>query len=72
MGGTAAIFANATGGRRGAVIGSLLTGVLNNMLCSLLFPAFAALGFAGTTFADTDFSIIGLIFYGIAHLLGVA
>lgn len=72
MGGTAAIFANATGGRRGALVGSMLTGVLNNMLCSFLFPAFAALGFAGTTFADTDFSIIGLLFYGIAKLLGAA
>lgn len=72
MGGTAAVFGNAMGGRRGAFLGALFAGVMNNLLCSALFPAFGALGFAGTTFADTDFSIIGLIIYNIGHLLGLA
>lgn len=72
MGGTAAIFGNAMGGRRGAFLGALFAGIMNNILCSLLFPAFAAIGFAGTTFADTDFSIVGLLIYNIGHLLGMA
>ncbi|MFI3619826.1 MULTISPECIES: PTS sugar transporter subunit IIC [Enterococcus] len=71
MGGTAAVFGNATGGRRGAFFGALFAGVLNNMLCSWLFPVFGSLGFVGTTFADTDFSIIGLLIYYIGKLFGL-
>lgn len=71
MGGTAAVFGNATGGRRGAFLGALFAGVLNNILCSWLFPVFGSLGFVGTTFADTDFSIIGLLIYYIGKLFGL-
>lgn len=71
MGGTAAVFGNATGGRRGAFFGALFAGILNNMLCSWLFPVFGSLGFVGTTFADTDFSIIGLLIYYIGKLFGL-
>jgi len=72
MGGTAAIFGNATGGRRGAFIGALAAGILNNFLCSWLYPVFGSLGFIGTTFADTDFSIIGLLLYYIGKMFGLS
>jgi PTS system ascorbate-specific IIC component len=72
MGGTSAVFGNATGGKRGAFLGSMFAGILNNMLSSWLFPVFGALGFVGTTFADTDFSVIGLLIYYIGKLFGLS
>ena len=60
MGGTAGIFGNATGGRRGAFIGSAVMGFVNSCLQAVLFTKMAVLGFEGTTFADTDFVLSGL------------
>ena len=60
MGGTAGIFGNSTGGRRGAFIGSAVTGFMNSCLQAVLYTKMAILGFEGTTFADTDFVLTGL------------
>jgi len=61
MGGTAGVFGNATGGRRGAFLGAGFQGFLNSLLQALLFTMMAGLGFKGTTFADTDFLLTGII-----------
>ena len=61
MGGTAGVFGNATGGRRGAVIGAAVQGFLNSSLQAVLFTMLASLGFEGTTFADTDFLWTGMV-----------
>lgn len=60
-GATAGVFGNATGGRRGAIIGAFVHGVLITFLPVFLLPVLGSLGFANTTFSDTDFGAIGLI-----------
>lgn len=59
-GGTAAIFGNATGGLRGAVIASFVNGLLLCFLPALVLPLFSHLGATGVTFADPDFTILSL------------
>jgi PTS system ascorbate-specific IIC component len=61
MGGTAGVFGNATGGRRGAFLGAGFQGFINSLLQAVLFVMMAGIGFKGTTFADTDFLLTGII-----------
>lgn len=61
LGATAGVFGNATGGRRGAVIGSFVNGVAISFLPLLLIPILGNLGFENTTFGDADFVVIGTI-----------
>ena len=60
-GATAGVFGNATGGRRGAVIGSFVHGLLITFLPVALIPILGDLGFANTTFSDADFGVVGII-----------
>lgn len=64
----AGVFGNATGGRKGAIIGGFVNGVLISFIPALLLPVLGSLGFANTTFGDSDFGIIGIIIGGIANL----
>ncbi|MFZ7826388.1 PTS ascorbate transporter subunit IIC [Priestia sp. 40] len=60
-GAAAGVFGNATGGRRGAVVGSFANGILISFLPAVLLPVLASLGFKGTTFGDSDFSSVGIL-----------
>lgn len=60
-GATAGVYGNATGGKRGAIIGSFVNGLLLSFLPALVLPVLGTLGFANTTFGDVDFAIIGII-----------
>lgn len=60
-GGTAGVFGNSTGGLRGAIIGAFVQGIIITILPTLLLPVLGDLGFANTTFGDTDFSVIGIL-----------
>jgi len=59
LGATAGVFGNATGGRRGAVVGSFVNGVAISFLPLLLIPILGDLGFENTTFGDADFVMVG-------------
>lgn len=61
VGATAGVFGNATGGRRGAVVGSFINGVVISFLPLLLMPVMGDLGFASTTFSDADFIGAGVV-----------
>ncbi|WP_312581427.1 PTS ascorbate transporter subunit IIC [Atlantibacter hermannii] len=67
-GGAAAIFGNATGGFRGAVIASSINGLLLCVMPALTLPIFSQLGAHGVTFADPDFTIPSLILDYILRL----
>ncbi|GGS08833.1 PTS ascorbate transporter subunit IIC [Streptomyces aureoverticillatus] len=58
-GGAAGVYGNATGGRRGAVVGAFLNGVLITFLPALLLKVLGAFGEENTTFGDADFGWFG-------------
>ncbi|NDL67843.1 PTS ascorbate transporter subunit IIC [Clostridiales bacterium F-3ap] len=66
VGATAGVFGNATGGRRGAVIGAFVNGLLLTFLPLLLLPVLGDLGYANTTFSDADFVGVGFLIGRIA------
>lgn len=59
-GGTAGVFGNATGGRRGAIAGGFINGLLITFLPAFLLKVLGSLGFANTTFGDADFGWFGI------------
>jgi PTS system ascorbate-specific IIC component len=60
-GATAGVFGNATGGRRGAILGAFINGIVISILPALLFVILGGMGFHGSTFGDSDFGFIGVI-----------
>ncbi|MFB5664072.1 PTS ascorbate transporter subunit IIC [Alteribacillus sp. HJP-4] len=68
-GAAAGVFGNATGGRKGAIIGSMANGVMISFLPALLLPVLGSLGFQGTTFGDADFGLIGIVFGSLINIL---
>lgn len=69
-GATAGVYGNATGGRRGVVIGSFINGLAITFIPALLLPVLGDLGFASTTFGDTDFGVIGILLGQIGNFFG--
>ncbi|MBE6183533.1 MAG: PTS ascorbate transporter subunit IIC [Bacillus sp. (in: Bacteria)] len=67
-GAAAGVFGNATGGRRGAVLGSFANGLIISFLPALLLPVLGSLGFQGTTFGDADFGVVGILLGRIMQL----
>ncbi|MGP4062450.1 PTS ascorbate transporter subunit IIC [Halobacillus sp. H74] len=68
-GAAAGVFGNATGGRRGAVIGSMANGIMISFLPALLLPVLGSLGFQGTTFGDADFGLVGIVLGNLINLV---
>ncbi|MFC7061002.1 PTS ascorbate transporter subunit IIC [Halobacillus seohaensis] len=60
-GAAAGVFGNATGGRKGAILGAMANGVMISFLPALLLPVLGSLGFEGTTFGDADFGLVGIV-----------
>jgi len=69
-GATAGVFGNATGGARGAVIGSFLHGILISFMPIFLMPVLGSLGYQGSTFSDTDYGIVGFLMGKLADAGG--
>ncbi|WP_237468681.1 PTS ascorbate transporter subunit IIC [Vibrio stylophorae] len=61
VGAAAGVFGNATGGRRGAILGAFAQGLLITFLPVFLLPVLGDLGFANTTFSDADFGAVGIL-----------
>ncbi|HEY5249622.1 MAG TPA: PTS transporter subunit IIC, partial [Dermatophilaceae bacterium] len=67
-GGGAGVFGNATGGRRGAVAGGFINGIMITMLPAWLLTVMGSLGLANSTFGDTDFGWFGSVTGEISQL----
>ena len=67
-GGGAGVFGNATGGRRGAVLGAFVNGLIITFLPALLLGYLGQLGLANTTFGDADFAWVGILLGSVAGL----
>lgn len=70
-GGTAGIFGNAVGGRRGLIIGCIVHGIFIMIVPALLTPMLADVGFVNLTCTDVDTVFTGYLLYGIKVLLGL-
>ncbi|WP_282498176.1 PTS ascorbate transporter subunit IIC [Pantoea stewartii] len=68
-GATAGVFGNATGGKRGAMIGAFAHGILITFLPVALLPVLGAIGLTNTTFSDTDFGVTGILLGNMARFL---
>jgi len=71
IGATAGVFGNATGGWKGAVLGSFVVGILIAVGPALLYPIMSNIGLTGTAFPETDFNIVGLLIYYVGKLFGL-
>jgi len=67
-GATAGVYGNATGGKRGAIIGSFIHGIAISFLPAILLPMLSILGFSGTTFGDADFGVVGITLGNLARI----
>ncbi|MGL5955579.1 MAG: PTS ascorbate transporter subunit IIC [Brevinema sp.] len=69
-GATAGIYGNATGGKRGAIIGAFIQGIAITILPALLIGVLGNFGFENTTFGDFDFALLGIIIGNIIRYAG--
>lgn len=69
-GATAGIYGNSTGGKKGAVVGAFVNGLLISFIPALLLPVLGNLGFQNTTFGDFDFGVIGITIGKVYEFLG--
>ncbi|MFJ5621637.1 PTS ascorbate transporter subunit IIC [Peribacillus loiseleuriae] len=69
-GAAAGVIGNATGGLRGSIVGSFVNGLIISFLPLFLLPVLGDLGFANSTFSDTDFAVSGIFFGTLAHYVG--
>ena len=67
-GAAAGVFGNATGGRKGAMFGAFTNGLIITFLPVLLLPVLGGLGYASTTFGDSDFGVVGILLGNIFKL----
>jgi len=71
-GATAGVCGNARGGLKGCITGAFVHGIVTTFLAADLYSVLATMGFANTTFSDTDFTLVGIIFGNLANLAKVA
>ncbi|MDT2808765.1 MULTISPECIES: PTS ascorbate transporter subunit IIC [Enterococcaceae] len=67
-GGISAVFGNATGGRKGALIGPFIGGIILSFLPLLSTARFGHLGYSATYWSDSDFNVIGNILGFVADI----
>src|SRR5699024_8148850 len=69
-GGAAGVYGNATGGRRGAMLGAFANGLIITILPAFLLGVLGTFGDANTTFGDADFGWFGILIGWSAQLTG--
>ena len=69
LGATSAVYGNATGGMRGAVLGGFFNGIVFTLLAGTAYVGLGQLGFSNSTFGDTGFGMMGSALSFIAALL---
>ncbi|MEY9977491.1 PTS ascorbate transporter subunit IIC [Lysinibacillus sp. RC79] len=69
-GAAAGVFGNATGGRRGAMVGAFANGLIISFIPAILLIFMGDIGYEGTTFGDSDFGIVGIVIINVLKLFG--
>lgn len=49
--------------------GSFVHGVVATFLIAGMYPVLSSMGFANTSFSDTDFTIVGIVFGNLTKIL---
>lgn len=70
IGATAGVFGNARGGWKGCIVGAFVTGILISVGPAVIYPIMRGVGLSGTSFPETDFNLIGIVFNFIGKALG--
>lgn len=68
-GATAGVCGNARGGLKGCIAGAFVHGVIATFLAAGLYPVLGSMGFANTTFSDTDFTLVGIVFGNLTKMV---
>lgn len=68
-GATAGVCGNARGGLKGCVAGAFVHGIVATFLAAGLYPVLGSMGFANTTFSDTDFTLVGIVFGNLTKVV---
>lgn len=68
-GATAGVCGNAQGGLKGCIAGAFVHGIIATFLAAGLYPVLGSMGFANTTFSDTDFTLVGIIFGNLCKVV---
>lgn len=61
-GATAGVCGNSRGGLKGCIAGSFVHGIVATFLIAGMYPVLNSMGFANTTYSDTDFTLVGIVF----------
>lgn len=69
LGGTAGVFGNSTGGWRGAIAGSFVTGLLLSLLPLVMYPVLASVGVAQSAFPAVDYNVTSIILHNILNVV---
>ena len=69
-GGVTGVFGHATGGKRGAIVAAIVTGVLISVLPALLMPHTGEFAMTGAAFGETEYGVWGTLFVWIIKLFG--
>ncbi|MFJ8790624.1 PTS ascorbate transporter subunit IIC [Streptomyces sp. NPDC102462] len=67
-GAASGVIGNATGGRRGAILGAMANGLLITFLPLLVLPFLGDVGLENSTFSDADFGVSGLLIGGSVRI----
>ncbi|MFD3487431.1 PTS ascorbate transporter subunit IIC [Streptomyces sp. NPDC058665] len=67
-GAASGVIGNATGGRRGAVLGAMTNGLMITFLPLLVLPFLGDVGLQNSTFSDADFGVSGLLIGGAVQI----
>ena len=70
IGATAGVFGNARGGWKGCVLGAFVTGILISVGPAVIYGILTSVGLSGSSFPETDFNLIGIVFNFIGKALG--
>lgn len=68
-GATVGVCGNARGGLKGCIAGAFVHGVIATFLAAGLYPVPGSMGFANTTFSDTDFTLVGIVFGNLTKIV---
>ncbi|MFE5124953.1 PTS ascorbate transporter subunit IIC [Streptomyces sp. NPDC056669] len=71
-GAASGVLGNATGGRRGAVLGAMVNGLMITFLPLLVLPFLGDVGLQNSTFSDADFGVSGLLLGSAVHISHIA